>query len=391
MLFAGVAMLVSANTQIPVVAGSQRLLTLSGSAVDYSAYDRHAPALSNLQAPNTEAFHSSLIPSAQLKISELQYQPESNLSPERLKLNALSVLRSLPDHYSAEIKAVFKENVQVESQAINAGNEPGQSKRMVNVNLFLLSGRINNDSVLAELQMHPTFEEFDNQLFSPRFLYQNVKPSLDSRYAAETVAANNTSSSHRLFAGVGFPHIETNQRPDSQQYKPYKQLVSFSSDAQGEIVPHVKCMGLSPASVANRAKSYDAKIFQLAVKHNVSASLVKAVVAKESCFNPKARSHVGAIGLMQLMPETAKWLKVKNPANSDQNLAAGIRYLAQLRKRFGSNELALAAYNAGPGNVERYNGIPPFAETENYVKDVMHFYRGYVATTRFVNALNDFE
>ncbi|MCL4151092.1 UNVERIFIED_CONTAM: hypothetical protein GTU68_031876 [Idotea baltica] len=149
-------------------------------------------------------------------------------------------------------------------------------------------------------------------------------------------------------------------------------------------------MGLSPQSVAKRAKKYDSKIFELAVKHNVSASLVKAVIAKESCFNPKARSHVGAIGLMQLMPATAKWLKVKQPQNPDQNLAAGVRYLAQLKKRFGSNELALAAYNAGPGNVDRYNGIPPFAETQNYVHDVMYFYRGYVATTRFLNALNDY-
>jgi len=86
------------------------------------------------------------------------------------------------------------------------------------------------------------------------------------------------------------------------------------------------------------------------------------------------------------MPATARWLKVKQPENPQQNLAGGVRYLAQLQKRFGNDELALAAYNAGPGNVERYRGIPPFDETENYVVDVMHFYRGYAATTSYVNA-----
>jgi len=148
-------------------------------------------------------------------------------------------------------------------------------------------------------------------------------------------------------------------------------------------------MGLKPTSVAKRAVKYESKILELSLKYNVSASLVKAVITKESCFNPEARSHVGAIGLMQLMPETAKWLKVSSPENPMQNMKAGVRYLGQLRKRFGSDELALAAYNAGPGNVERYNGIPPFSETRNYVKDVMFFYRGYQATIRYNNQLNN--
>ena len=212
-------------------------------------------------------------------------------------------------------------------------------------------------------------------------------------FDSATFLTNTQSAQSALtsFAGVGFPHIETNNRSNASRYKPYRQLVSISGTQHGDIVPYIACMGLSPERVAKRAEPYNAKIFELAVKHNVSASLVKAVVAKESCFNAKARSRVGAYGLMQLMPDTAKWLKVSQPTNVNQNLTAGVRYLAQLRKRFGSNELALAAYNAGPGNVERYNGIPPFAETQNYVKDVMHYYRGYVATTRFVNALNDYE
>ncbi len=330
----GVAVVVSANTQAPT----------------HSASEFFTPDA------NYSAFHNEL-------------------HAAKLKQNALNKLRGLPDHDStsqAAGRSTGYEQIRFDMSAPASGVSSTVTETEVNVNTFLLSQRMSNESRLAELQMQPFFSDFDSKLF-----------------AASSIESERPASIG--FDGVGFPHIETNERADVQRYKPYRELVSFSSDENGVIVPNVRCMGLSPVQVADRAKKYDAKIFELSVKHRVSVSLVKAVVTKESCFNAAARSHVGAIGLMQLMPETAKWLKVKQPENANQNLAAGIRYLAQLRKRFGSNELALAAYNAGPGNVERYNGIPPFAETQNYVQDVLHFYRGYVATTRFVNALNDFE
>lgn len=300
---------------------------------------------------------------------------QERLRAYKLKQNALSLLRAMPDY--SQSAPTDSASATVNSPSASS---PGVSHNTVapdanvNVNTFLLSTRISNDSQLSKLQMQPTFAEFDAQLFSP-------SPNDGSVQSVKARAAK--------YAGVGFPHIETSDRAESKQYKPYKQLLSFNADSD-HIVPNVKCMGLSAERVAKRAEKYDARIFELAVKHRVSANLVKAVVAKESCFNAKAISHAGAIGLMQLMPETAQWLKVSKPENVQQNLSAGVRYLAQLRKRFGSNELALAAYNAGPGNVERYKGIPPFAETENYVQDVMHFYRGYVATTRFVNAQNEY-
>ncbi len=194
------------------------------------------------------------------------------------------------------------------------------------------------------------------------------------------------------FDEVGFPHIEQNDRLAQDQYKPYRTLIEIDAYNPEHAIANVRCMGRSPAAVDKRMSKYESRILDLGLRYNVSVSLIKAVITKESCFNPRARSHVGAIGLMQLMPETAKWLKVSDPTDSDQNLKAGIRYLSQLRQRFGSDELALAAYNAGPGNVSRYGGIPPFAETQNYVIDVMHYYRSYVATTRYINdraALNE--
>ena len=239
-------------------------------------------------------------------------------------------------------------------------------------NAFLLGSTMTNDSQLAQLQMQPVFAEVKPKVW----LGDNFQTPFKKRVVGR-------------FDHVGFPHIEQNNRAHADQYKPYRSLLVESSFGENGVVPNVYCMGLKPTSVAKRVAKYESHIMDLSVKYNVSASLVKAVITKESCFNPEARSHVGAIGLMQLMPETAAWLKVSSPENPLQNMKAGIRYLGQLRKRFGSDELALAAYNAGPGNVERYNGIPPFAETRNYVKDVMFFYQGYRATTRYNNQLNE--
>jgi soluble lytic murein transglycosylase-like protein len=121
----------------------------------------------------------------------------------------------------------------------------------------------------------------------------------------------------------------------------------------------------------------DAAIAMSAARHNVDPNLVRAVVKVESNFNPNAVSRKGAMGLMQLMPSTARQLKVGNPFDPEQNVDAGVRHLKQLLESYGGDvKLTLAAYNAGSGAVARSAGIPHYAETRNYVRRITDLYYG---------------
>jgi len=123
------------------------------------------------------------------------------------------------------------------------------------------------------------------------------------------------------------------------------------------------------------AGAYDAIIETVASEHHVDSRLVKAIVRVESAYQERARSRKGAMGLMQLMPDTARQYGVADPYDARSNIEAGIKHLKSLLERLPTRELAVAAYNAGEAAVQRYRGMPPYAETRAYVKNVLDLIR----------------
>jgi soluble lytic murein transglycosylase-like protein len=155
---------------------------------------------------------------------------------------------------------------------------------------------------------------------------------------------------------------------------------SFAQLVQSELgqsqIPAPPAAGVPPALI-------DRLVDSSSMAYGVDPALVKAIIANESGFDANATSNSGAQGLMQLMPATAARLGVTNPYDPAQNVIGGTRYIKGLLGRFGGDvPLAVAAYNAGPGAVEKYGGVPPYAETQNYVQNVLATYAKYRAQTQ---------
>jgi soluble lytic murein transglycosylase-like protein len=145
-----------------------------------------------------------------------------------------------------------------------------------------------------------------------------------------------------------------------------------ASELRSYAVPKAENVRATRYVAVDRSRLYDDVILEHSRVHGVRTDLVRAVVQVESAFNPLARSPKGAMGLMQLMPATARQYGVTNPFNPVENIRAGVAYLKELLTRYQNNEeLALAAYNAGPGAVDKYRqSVPPYRETRNYVAQI---------------------
>jgi soluble lytic murein transglycosylase-like protein len=172
---------------------------------------------------------------------------------------------------------------------------------------------------------------------------------------------------------------------------PTRSAYSAARNAAEEVSKYVAAQPIVQASPAHSNPNYrslavgrqvtadeiDKAITEAAERHNVDPNLVRAIIKVESNYNSNAVSRTGAMGLMQLMPQTARTLSVKNPFDPRQNVDAGVRHLKKLLTNYGGNvQLSLAAYNAGEGAVARNNGVPPFAETRNYVRKITQIYGG---------------
>ncbi|HJP82938.1 MAG TPA: lytic transglycosylase domain-containing protein [Fimbriimonadaceae bacterium] len=163
--------------------------------------------------------------------------------------------------------------------------------------------------------------------------------------------------------------------------------ISQPAELQGEITPSGSFAPVNPFVADPALKTIVTPdelrpmITRVATENGLEPALLESLVEAESNFNPSAISSKRAIGLTQLMPDTAKELGVADPFDPAQNLQGGAKYLAGLLKRFGNDqEKAIAAYNAGPGAVERFGGIPPYRETQSYVQKVLSLYRSKKAS-----------
>ena len=160
---------------------------------------------------------------------------------------------------------------------------------------------------------------------------------------------------------------------------PFNEVLKVTKEESGTVFKVDKPPEIPFGSLSRKVKYTKDEILSLidrtAQKYGIDEKLVRALVKQESGFNPNAKSHAGALGLMQLMPSTAAGLGVKNPLDPVQNVEGGVKYLKSMLDRFNGNTiLALAAYNAVPNAVKKYRSVPPYKETQNYVRSILSQY-----------------
>ncbi len=247
----------------------------------------------------------------------------------------------------------------------------------------MIQGLLNSGGKTQAMQRYAQLQNrvanFRNQINGPE-MPQNANP-IDTLYPSnktnvqsfENVLKASTTDFGTLLRGPQMMNVNANI---IKNQTPVQSLNSALEELQNsKKVNEIQVPQLNIDKTSANKSQILSMISQIADKHGIDEDLIKAVIKQESGFNTRAKSKAGAMGLMQLMPATAASLGVKDPFNPVQNVEGGTKYLKSMLDKYNGNIiLALAAYNAGPGAVDKYDGVPPYKETQNYIRNILANY-----------------